>query len=203
MTDKIKFYDTNGFEQNSSNINVNSLSINGVTLKYKSSIKATVDPTSNTGPFNGLLILAQPDFSFQMPLRIIYIPSLKLANSFIDDPNGDYTLNSNFIRINNVGTFSVGFNIVILSNNINERKSVWILNNGDVMFVNAPIAASNIRQPGSITNPFYTSGYVLEANAIINVTTVPNDICVTLFLNNNTSNNEIIRSSFLNINRIS
>lgn len=128
MTDRIVFFDSAG--QNmmaSSDINVNSINVNGVpvTTLAKDSIKAIVDPTSAVGPVNGLLVLAggaSPQLT--MPLRSnTNVAALKLANGFINSPNGDFTLFSNYIAINNPGEYNITLDMLIVATNANFRMS--------------------------------------------------------------------------------
>lgn len=205
MTDKVLKYDTNGENlQASSSLNVNSISINSVpvTSSYKASIRANVDPTSNTGPFNGLLIPANgANPQLNMPLRLTNVPVLKLANPYQDDPGGVFTLGSDYIQINQTGTFCVSLNLIVLATNRNFRMSFWVIENGDTIFVNAPIVNGAIRNGNAISNLFYTYGYTQSAAGEFRVTSAPKQIVLAIFIDNN-SNVEIIRSSCLCISQI-
>lgn len=202
MTDKIIFYDSNGLEQNSSNINITELKINGM-ITTQSSIRAIVDPTSNPGPLNGLLIPSQPDFFLKLPLRTnTNIPALGLTNGYLFNYNNEFTLGPDSITINVTGQYHVSFGIIALSTNQNERKSTHLLESTQTMFVDPPIIFDADRQGNSLNLPPYTFSYNSCASGEIYIP-AGKSLSLFLYLNNNTSNNEILRNSYLTISRIS
>lgn len=204
MGDLYLRYDNNGQNiDTKSDIVCDSIIIANYLFQYPSSIKATVDTSVNLGPNNGLLIPAAPAAQYNMNITLLNPTGLlQVVKPYQDDPNIDYTINPKFIRINNPGRYLVSFNLIVLSNNANERKSVWILELGQAMFVNPPIIGLGIRNSTPITNPFFNSGYSLSGSCIIDVT-VQTDLIMALFLDNTASDNEILRSTNFCISRIS
>lgn len=202
MSDKVVIFDSNGENiKVSSDLILDSVTIDSIPVN-KSSTRLNVDPTSNVGPGNGLLVPSPaPLPQLWMPIRLTQVPSLQFANPYLYDPNNDFTVGTDYLQFNNVGLFQLSFDCIILANNANFRMSFWIIPRDGQIFINAPLCANAIRVANPINAFGYSWGYVSSGSSCINVTSVPSQIGFAIYLDN-TSSVEIIRSSCFTVTRI-
>lgn len=161
-----------------------------------SSLRAGVDPTSNPDPITMGLLLPSGSAEQNLPLTITPY-GINIADPYIQDSNGDYTVNSNSITVNNEGDYNISFEILVLGTADQVDPMVCqVLLQGQTIY-NAPpsiadfaLAAAPIPALSS-----WTKGWQLTASANSHITAgeelvlrfLPNnpsgDICIQIISN--------------------
>lgn len=150
------------------------------TTNYSSSCRLDVDPTSNPDPITNGLIVPIGSNSFIVPITSVF--EAGLCKAYLDDPNNDYTIFSDYVRINNNGKYRISFNLYVLGN-LSSSKFAEILVKGDAIFSSPPATASNSIQTDVSFGPF-SKVWCLSGTANIIIDNAPIDINLIADFNN-------------------
>ena len=167
-----------------------------------SSLRANVNPVSNPDPFTNGLIIPMGTGQFDLPLTVAPI-GLGIADPYIYDPEGDFTVGVDSITINTTGYYSISADIVILGSVDKINPCMFqILLQGQSIFT-APPACFDVSQASSdiVTMIPYNKGWSLSGTA--NATLQAGQILTCrMLLNNPTDDNVIEIVSAVSIARI-
>ena len=175
----------------------------GITVgPRQSSTRINIDPSSNPDPLtNGLLIPAGTG-EFSMPLTVAD-QSLGIANPYIDDPNGDYTINSDSVLFNNDGNFFFALSVGAIGSVSKTSPFVaQVLLQGQTIFTAPPICAAALQAEANI-GPFgpYDKVWFLCDTGAAQIS-AGDELVVRILPNNPTDDNVIQLTGNLSICRI-
>lgn len=185
---------------NSSYLTINSSSI--LPTAINSSLRAGVDSSSNPDPLTNGLLIPTGSSEFQMPLTIIYDSGLGIASPYINDTQSDYTVNSNYITINNDGNFDASFEIVFIGT-VNPTIPIIteILRNGEAIFTSPPICVDCKMNGCDITVGPFSKAWTMSAasNCIL---LAGDEIALVIQPNNSAADIILELSSNLSLHRV-
>lgn len=165
---------------------------------YSSSCRLDVDPTSNPDPMVGGLIVPIGSNNFVLPITSNF--EAGLCKAYLDDPNNDYTIFTDYVRINNNGNYRISFNLYILGT-LSSSKFAEILERGQLIFTSPPATACNGIETDISLGPF-SKVWCLSGTANIIVDNAPIDINLIADFNN-LDENVVSPCTNISINRLS
>ena len=164
------------------------------TIEYdtsaKASLRAGVDPTSNPDPFIGGLLVPAGASEFSIPITVAD-QSLGIANPYINDPLGYFTVGTDSIIVQ-PGEYSASISINIISIDpltiATEGKIMQLMKSTDVIFSAPPICGDNKMTAYHITNPPNPiDAYIWTLNCASNFKlTTPESLSIRFIPNNTT-----------------
>lgn len=168
----------------------------------QSSARINVDPTSNQDPTTNGLLLPAGTTEFTMPITVVD-QGLGIGNPYVDDPNGDYTIGSDNLEINNALDCRVSIMIAAVGSVAKTAPLVvQVLLQGETIFTSPPLCSA-ATMAGLDVGPFgpYTKAWFLSGTA--NAKIAAGDILIVRILPNNpTDDNVITLTSNISICRI-
>lgn len=157
----------------------------------QSSARINVDPTSNQDPTTNGLLLPAGTAEFTMPITVVD-RSLGIGNPYVDDPNGDYTIGSDTLEINNALDCRVSIMIAAVGSVTKTAPIVaQVLLQGETIFMSPPLCSA-ATMAGADIGPFgpYTKGWFLSGTA--NAKLSAGDILIVRVLPNNPTDDNVI-----------
>jgi len=168
----------------------------------QSSARISVDPTSNQDPTTNGLLLPAGTTEFTMPITIVD-QGLGIANPYVDDPNGDYTIGSDNLEINNALDCRVSIMIEAVGKVAKTAPLVaQVLLQGETIFTSPPLCSA-ATMAGLDVGPFgpYAKAWFLSGTANAKLS-VGDTLIVRILPNNPTDDNAITLTSNISICRI-
>ncbi len=154
-----------------------------IPLAANSSFRLNVDPISNVDPTTGGLLIPAGSSQFQMPLTSTS-SGLGIASAYINDSLSDYTVNSNYVKVNHGGDFCASFESIILGTVLpSDPIVVQILKNGQTIFTHPAVCADSKFDPSPVSGSAYNKAWMLSASS--NCVFADNDEVAVCILPNN------------------
>lgn len=152
-------------------------------LGQESSFRVSVDPSAAPDPITNGLIVTAGSLEFNMPL-LSSNPGLGIAEPYINDPDNDFTINSNYVTINNTGNFDISFQVIAVGvSALASPMIVQVLRNGDAIFTTPSICSDCKFTSCAISVGPYTDGWICSGagNALL---TTGDEIALVIQPNN-------------------
>jgi hypothetical protein len=165
----------------------------GWTVTYNTSdfvraqLRAGVDPTSNPDPLIGGLLIPAGSVEFNMPLTILP-QSLGLADPFISDNSGFFSVDSDGINLMYENDYQASFNVYIIGFGAsqNQLQIGQILQDGQTIFNAPPICAASDYAGAIVSMPAAGVIWLLTGTANFKATTAPVKLVLRLMMNSAT-----------------
>lgn len=149
--------------------------------------RANVDPQSNPDPtLNGLIVPPNAG-QFNMPITVSP-QGLQLADGFINDPSGFYTISTDTFSINRKGDFRASFSVFVIGIGATQNHSMvaQLMDNSFNIYSNPPIIAAGSYAGELITSPITGVAWYLTGSAVFTVDTTPVTIALKCIFDNDT-----------------
>lgn len=195
----------NIFKQNNNDIYCRTLYANNIeSTQSPSSVRAIINNQSNPDPESYGLLIPAGSLQFAMPLTIDF-PGVGIMKPYLNDINGDYTVNASSITINNPGKYRVSTEVAVLGTIAND-KVAQVFQPGSIVLQAPNICSSATSSTNYLTVSFptYNKAYIMSSSNLFILTSdmLPFTLELALLLNNALDNNAVTLNSNLSIQKI-